>query len=61
MQDGFFGGLIARQAGLKHEDVKKDFMAAVLPGNARAPTTFLTRAPIECGTPLRLFCYCFCA
>ncbi|HZP94260.1 MAG TPA: hypothetical protein VFB20_15470 [Burkholderiales bacterium] len=34
----FYSGLIARQAGLKHEDVKKDFMAAVLPGIAHAPS-----------------------
>lgn len=34
----FYSGQIAKQAGLKHEDVKKDFMAAVLPGIAHAPS-----------------------
>jgi hypothetical protein len=34
----FYTGLIAQQMGLKHEDVKKDWNAAVLPGVAHAPS-----------------------
>jgi hypothetical protein len=34
----FYSGLIAKQQGLKHEDVKKDWNAAMLPGIAHAPS-----------------------
>jgi hypothetical protein len=34
----FYSGQIAKQQGLKHEDVKKDWNAAVLPGIAHAPS-----------------------
>jgi hypothetical protein len=34
----FYSGLIAKQQGLKHDDVKKDWNAALLPGVAHAPS-----------------------
>lgn len=34
----FYSGLVAKQMGLKHEDVKADWNAAVLPGIAHAPS-----------------------
>ena len=34
----FYTGLIAKQMGLKHEDVKADWNSAVLPGIAHAPS-----------------------
>lgn len=34
----FYSGLVAKQAGLKHDDVKKDWNAALLPGIAHAPS-----------------------
>jgi len=34
----FYSGQVAKQMGLKHEDVKNDWNAAVLPGIAHAPS-----------------------
>jgi hypothetical protein len=34
----FYSGLVAAQAGLKHDDVKKDWNDALLPGIAHAPS-----------------------
>jgi hypothetical protein len=34
----FYSGLVAKQHGLKHEDVKKDWNVALLPGIAHAPS-----------------------
>lgn len=34
----YYTGVIAKQSGLNHEDVKKDWMGAVLPGIAHAPS-----------------------
>ena len=34
----FYSGLIAKQMGLKHDDVKQDWNSAVLPGIAHAPS-----------------------
>jgi hypothetical protein len=34
----FYSGLVAKQQGLKHEDVKKEWNATVLPGIAHAPS-----------------------
>lgn len=34
----FYSGLVAKQTGMKHEDVKSDWNAAVLPGITHAPS-----------------------
>ena len=34
----YYSGVIAKQSGLKHEDVKKDWMSAVLPDITHAPS-----------------------
>ncbi|MFL6582865.1 MAG: twin-arginine translocation signal domain-containing protein [Burkholderiales bacterium] len=34
----FYSGLLAKQTGMKHEDIKADWNAAVLPGIAHAPS-----------------------
>jgi hypothetical protein len=34
----YYSGVIAKQAGLKHEDVKKEWMEATLPGIQHAPS-----------------------
>jgi hypothetical protein len=34
----FYSGIVAKQTGLKHEDIKADWNSAVLPGIAHAPS-----------------------
>ena len=34
----YYSGEVAKQMGLKHEDVKNDWIAAVLPGIQRVPS-----------------------
>jgi hypothetical protein len=34
----FYSGILAKQTGMKHEDIKADWNAAVLPGIAHAPS-----------------------
>jgi len=55
----FYSGEIAKQMGLKHEDVKADWNAAVLPNVAHAPSvwwraTVRWRAVARTSSPAKL-------